>query len=76
MALVSNVCCKQCGKTKYEVVDPYDQLTCNSCRAENADMKKREYLAGLKELAVEERLGKIEEWIYDRENKKVITTYC
>jgi hypothetical protein len=74
MALVADVYCQVCGKTKHEVVTLRN--ICNSCRKAEEDKQKRVHLAGLKGLTVEERLEKIEEWIYDQENNKSNNTYC
>lgn len=63
MAYVTDVKCKVCGETKYEVTD--NSGVCAVCRHQIADRRRREHLAGLRGLTVEERLDRIEAALYD-----------
>jgi 3-methyladenine DNA glycosylase/8-oxoguanine DNA glycosylase len=63
MALISEITCSKCGKTKFEVVNYTGK--CNQCLSEEKNKSKRMYLASLKGLTVQERLSKIEEYLYD-----------
>ena len=67
MALTVDILCKFCGKTE-RISIPSGGLTptvCCNCRKRFRDRKKREHFGGLDALTIEERLRKIEEWIYD-----------
>lgn len=63
MALVTDVYCKECNQTKHEVTH-YDNL-CHDCRYKIANQARRTHLASLKGLSIEERLEKIEAYLYD-----------
>lgn len=64
MALITDIHCKECGKTKYEVTH-HDSL-CSDCRSDIIDKKRQEYLSGLKRLSIEDRISKIEADLYNR----------
>lgn len=67
MAIVRSITCSKCGQYKREARSSSDfSNICLDCQAEIADQTRRQYLAGLKGLTIEERLSKIEAWIYDR----------
>lgn len=61
MAFIAPRECRACVETKEVNVHSFNGL-CPACRAEQADVEKRQHLAGLKGLTVEERL---EELFYD-----------
>jgi len=63
MAFVTDVNCKECGKTKHEVT--FNDNVCSSCRKKISSKKRRMHLAALKGLTPEERLEKIEQALYD-----------
>jgi|GEM_PF-3164829 len=67
MAMIVQITCLECGKTKYEPVGSGypPPSVCGQCRAEKADKEKRMHLAGLAALSIEERLAEIEKVLYD-----------
>lgn len=62
MALITNFRCKECERIVREV---YRDETCSDCRAKLSNKARRVYFAGLKGLTVEERLDRIEQFLYD-----------
>lgn len=64
MAYITECECRQCGKTKMEDGHTFPGI-CSECRAVAADKARRQHLAGLKGLSVEERLEIIERQTYD-----------
>lgn len=69
MAYLRYIKCKGCGNERQVAVNsgmPTPDL-CNECQKKNNDIKRRTYFHGLDGLTIEERLRKIEEWIYDYE---------
>lgn len=75
MAYITNIDCKECGKTTREVTD-YSGI-CQCCRIASSK-KFRLHIASLKGLTVEERLERIEIQLYNlldknhRSNDKMI----
>lgn len=66
MAFVSSFICAKCGEPRQEMIPSGEFATaCSACRRKDSDAKKRTHLKGLEALTVEERLRRIEEWIYD-----------
>jgi hypothetical protein len=67
MALVSMIHCSVCDKDSHEVVAAGMPMptVCSGCQKINHDQHRAFNLAGLKALPVEERLSRIEAWIYD-----------
>jgi predicted nucleic acid-binding Zn finger protein len=67
MACLVEIKCETCGKSSQEVMQPYGRYDrkCSSCYSVAVKHKRDYHLAGLKALSIEERLSKIEEWIYD-----------
>lgn len=67
MALRMTIRCNNCEGLKVESVaanKPRPDL-CFDCRMLKARLDRIEWLDDLKELSIEQRLEKIEEWIYD-----------
>ena len=67
MAIRSTIYCFECGETK-DVVHSLrggPPTICNECREWNEKNEKEKHLNALKQLPIEERIAKIEEWIYD-----------
>jgi hypothetical protein len=67
MAYLTYIRCKKCGKNSQVAVNSR-MLTpdlCYECTEKEEGKKRREYFFGLDGLTIEERLRKIEEWIYD-----------
>lgn len=67
MALLGNIVCKECGQKKSVMYNPAKgpPRVCNDCREIRVADKRKEHFAELDALTVEERLRRIEEWIYD-----------
>lgn len=67
MALRSIILCELCDQKK-EVWHPPSSFApkiCDDCKKKKADAKRAAYLDSLAKLSVEERLSRIEKWIYD-----------
>ena len=66
MAHVTDIFCTRCNKLKQVVRTAENQsLTiCGQCQQELSDMKKEDALKMLTKLTVEERLKRVEEFIY------------
>lgn len=67
MAILSKITCEQCSVTthvSHSPADPAPKL-CGACQGKNAEEKRRQALDRLAALPVEERLRRIEAWIYD-----------
>ncbi len=66
MAIMKTIHCSECGETKQEV-RPVDDCSsiCKKCKIEIKLRKRTQHFKGLEGLTVEERIKKIEEWIYD-----------
>ena len=67
MAVLSRIVCERCGTTADVMHSPMDAKPkiCGACRAEEAGSRRDRHLAELAALPIEERLHRIEEWIYD-----------
>lgn len=67
MAILSHITCEQCGEKK-DVMHSPSEVTpkfCDECKAKTKAEAKDRYLMSLGGLSIEERLRKLEEWIYD-----------
>lgn len=67
MARLEVIVCRKCGESK-EVSFASGEVTpkiCSDCTNLAEDAKLQEYLADLAKLPTDERLRKIEEWIYN-----------
>ena len=67
MAVVVYCVCLKCGKCWRKAVGsgrPAPTI-CPECDKKEKDQKRREHFHGLDGLSLEERIRKIEEWIYD-----------
>ena len=67
MALLVACTCKHCHKG-FQGVTSHSSRTpdeCSECHQARIDMERREHFGGLDALSVEERLRRIETWIYD-----------
>jgi hypothetical protein len=62
-----NFTCKRCGHDVYEGISykESEYNICGACRVTEANANRLIYLKGLKALPIEDRIAKIEEWIYD-----------
>lgn len=66
MALQSQISCTRCKQTKNVVHRAGDfPNICHDCRGKEADDKRASTLTKIAALPVEERLARIEAWIYD-----------
>ena len=67
MAVVVNGLCIECDKPFTTTIDSGQPipLVCPKCLALEEEKSRRLYFGGLDGLTIEERLRKIEEWIYD-----------
>ena len=70
MTFMMNTQCSQCHLMKYLVVNGGPHL-CEDCLKLNAEEKKRKYFEELDKLTPEERMRRIEEWIYEYKPKYV-----
>ena len=67
MAIITEYICTQCGEHEEAAIAsgaPIPSL-CYKCQEQENDRKRREYFHGLDGLTIEERIRRIEEWIYD-----------
>ena len=67
MALVVEFYCSicGCGETMAIPSGAARPNVCNACRQKEKSAEKRQYFSGLDGLTIEERLRKIELWIYE-----------
>lgn len=67
MAFLAHGICSKCGKdfTKMIASGGGIPTICSNCEAKETTNRRLQYLKGLEALTVEERLKKIEKWIYD-----------
>lgn len=74
MAIILEFVCRVCNQPKESAVasgSPTPTI-CNECKKFENDQKRREHFHGLDGLTIEERLRKIEKWIYDYKPHKNI----
>lgn len=71
MALLSTIKCKQCHKTRSVSHRSRDgiPLICEDCESLNQDCKRTKHLDKLSLLTIDQRIKKIEEYIYDNHGK-------
>lgn len=70
MAIVSQIKCTACGREAsvcHSASEPAPEI-CSSCQEKIKNSKKNVYLRELQELSLEQRIAKIEEYIYDLEH--------
>ena len=67
MSHLITILCTNCGLKKETSIssEGLGHMVCNECRATAAKEKKDIFLKGLKKLSMEERVSRIEEWMYD-----------
>ena len=68
MARVEHFVCSACNQPKSGLAAvgiPKIPRVCSGCQAKLDDAERTAHLEILKELSIEERLAKIEAWIYD-----------
>jgi len=67
MAYQATITCTKCGENKTVTVasDGHPSLICGECIAEIEAARKQKWIEELEQLPIEERLRRIEEWIYE-----------
>lgn len=66
MALIVNFTCITCHKDVEEAVSAgQSRNQCRECKNKELVSKRAQHLKGLEALTLEERIAKIEAWIYD-----------
>ena len=67
MAYMTNIHCMECGENKTVAVGAgqVPELICGACQGLKDAERREEYFASLDKLPLEERIRKIEEWIYE-----------
>ena len=67
MAFIQEYTCKECGKKSKIAVQSggIAPKFCAECERKESDIKRIEYFKGLDGLTIEQRLRKVEKWIYD-----------
>jgi hypothetical protein len=65
MALCMTYTCKKCLTTGYWIVNHNYHDVCPQCIATEIEQKRTMHLVALRSLPLEDRISKIEEWIYD-----------
>jgi len=67
MAYITTMFCKVCKETKQTAIGAGQStpMICCSCAEKIADEKRRLHFHGLDGLTIEERLRKLEEWVYN-----------
>ena len=57
--------CKVCKEDKTEYKEQGHDQICSGCKKKEKEQKDRGYFEALDKLSMEERIRKIEKWIYD-----------
>ena len=72
MAMILEITCTKCGKKTNVYHAPGFEIPsmCDECLRKEKEEHKRDYLTECSKLPLEERLAKIEEWIYDHKQKR------
>ena len=67
MAYHTTITCIECGKNKNIIVSSAGEYPtqCRECQDKEAYRQRKEYFAELDKLPPEERVRKIEQWIYE-----------
>jgi len=66
MAVLSRITCERCGQAADVMHAPMDRpKVCGTCTAKAAESKRDQHLSDLAALSLEERLRRVEAWIYD-----------
>lgn len=76
MARIVNAFCHTCKESFQGVANAGSYPTeCGNCHTKRQDRERREYFGALDALTIEERIRKIEEWIYNYRPYKGPTTF-
>jgi len=67
MAFRCEIYCSVCGEAKTVIcsTDSFPSSICRDCKNAEEAKKKKEHLDRLSTLTIEERIQKIEEWMYE-----------
>ena len=67
MAVLSKITCERCGVTTHVSHSPANAAPkiCGACWGKELGSKRDQHFATLDALSVEERLRRVEAWIYD-----------
>ena len=67
MAYMTTIFCTECQTSKQAIAsaDNPAPLVCGECRSKIEATRREKHFAELDKLPLEERIRKIEEWIYD-----------
>lgn len=67
MAYQTMIFCTECSQSKQAIAsaDNPAPIVCSECRIRIESERREKYFAELDKLTVEERIRKIEEWIYN-----------
>lgn len=67
MSLCRTITCSRCGQEREVWFSASNGLpsVCHDCLSDEAAAKKKQALAELAALPIEQRIARIEEWIYD-----------
>lgn len=74
MALTKRAICQECKKETTIIIDftKKNNSICPACTLKANEQAKQEYLNELKMLSIEERLARIEKWLYKYESTSKI----
>lgn len=64
MAFVTRITCSECDSQWIGPVNPFGPNVCATCLQTTLDKAEKTYFDKLEGLSIEERLTKIEKWIY------------
>ena len=67
MAYYQHYTCKQCGSARYEVL--HEDRICQQCRKKNEEEDKANHFLELSKLPLDQRIRRIEEWVYAHDAK-------
>ena len=69
MAVCTTIVCSSCDQEKrvWHDSDKATPTTCSECEKKKAEVEKKAYLAAQAQLPMEERLAKLEEFMYDHQ---------
>jgi len=75
MAYVIRFLCRVCGEEKEEAISSGSAAPCicNACTSKKKDRERVIHFNNLDHLSIEERLRRVEEWIYDHKQSVKLT---
>ena len=77
MAVSIQIVCSVCKEERYVTYSArgYPPSICSACKQKEEDSKRTSHLEKLKTLPIEERIERIEQWIYDYKPPKGPTIF-